>query len=269
MTWGTNRYTVPPRGERDVLVEIRYRDEFDAQNNKTGTVVGEFQHRDGRIWSARIIELAPDNSRRVFRQAAVMLTLASAGCRQYSFICCRLQNAKGVAMRFSNMPMYVYDRLVADAQGTAEHPRSGDIAIFRLHVVRRQQPSLRRQQSSCGFDLTEEPINGIGRYADGQLVIFPTTDEIEDILDQCCNEYSRVMMPSGINQIPDQALLERLEDTAYDDLDSRIIDIDRISDLVDHHFHDSAYEALAGLRDGSYRIREERVIDFHDDDETE
>lgn len=266
MSWGTSVNVIPPRQENEVLREIRFHTELDASNNPTDRVSGQFRHRDGRIWSARILPLEPDARRPAFRRQAFLLALTSGGCRQYTFISRRLQNAKSTVLRFSNLPLPVYERLTADAKGTSTHPRSGEVAVFRLHVIKRATSGHFVARS----ELTRYDVDGIGRYEQDKLVVFPDSAELAAILDQCCaDDDVRSLVPEGINSLPAEATMTRIDlTTAQRHLDSRVIDMDHIHAIVGDHFYDSVDDAIAGLHNGSYHVREERRIDLRDEDES-
>jgi hypothetical protein len=263
MSWSSD-ITLPERQPGEALRDIQFHNEMDEHNRRTDRVVGNFRHRDGRIWSARIVPMPDSDAHPQFLFGSFVLTAHSGGCRRYQFISSALSSAKQTALRFGNVRLAVYDRLIADAQGTTEFPRSADVGAFRIHVVRRL---------SRGF--TQETVrytrDGIGRLESGRIVIFPDAHELEEIFDDICAVNTVPLIPEHINSLGANSTFHdpsTVEAAAY-------LGTDMVADpttVVLRNFDDSIDDALAGLSNGTYRTptiqpREDRVIDLNDGDD--
>jgi len=259
--------SLPERRPGEALRDIRFRNEIEpTTNERTQRVVGNFRHRDGRIWNARIVPIPPQEGL-PFQGPGYQLTLTSGGCRNYQFVSRSLVSAKQTAVRFSNMQMALYERIIADAHGTTEFPRSNDIGVFRIAVVK-TVPVRFQHRETQRYD-----VEGLGRLEHGHLVIFPQSAELEEIFDEVADEGTFSLIPDTINSPTiDNSLFSQsatMRDAARDVLSE---DERNIADIVLNNFNDSAEEALQGLTDGTYRIpaprqREDRVIDLGGDDD--
>ena len=267
MTW-----SVPRRQAGESLRSIDFRNERDSLGEVTARVIGSFRHRDNRIWQARIVPLPPDTARSIFPTAAFVLTLSSAGCRDYHFIAESLASAKRTALRFGNVRMADYERLIADATGTSDYPRTDDVGFFCMRVVKETQGivTMRVNRSSH----SQEDVFGLGRIEDGKIIIFPDHYELDIILTGIADSSSQPLVPEDVNSVNGLSPFSARRTSARD-LDDAMEDMG-ISDAVirevlQRNRNDSVATAMAGLSSGTYttptlRARDERVIDLGDDD---
>ncbi len=253
---------LPTRQPGEALSKIEYRMEpVDEQRGERYAT--NFRHRDNRIWQARIEELQPptylDDSRYTH-----MIELTSAGCRTYTFMSLSLDQAKRTINRFANMPMLNYNRLISDAQGTTEHPRPGVVGVFRMRTQHQERLAGGRTETR------QSEINGIA-YNDGaQIIVFPTTAELTEILAGACATGTTALVPQGINQIqaPDQPMSFA---TNNDVRRMQLPDVvqDEVEAAIQRLRGDTTAGTLSRLQAGEYvatpRQREERVLDIFDD----
>lgn len=264
MSWGS-RTTLPDRQPGETLRDIQFHNEMDEHNQRTDRVVGNFRHRDGRIWSARIVPIPANVARRPFPDAALVLTLHSGGCRRYQFMSGTLPSAKSTALRFGNVSLQDYERLIADAHGTTEFPRPDDVGAFRIQIVKRRIVAFAPETHRYTRD-------GIGRIEQGRIVIFPDIHELEEIFDNLCAPRTVPMLPENINSLgANSSFLSPAIIAAAVALGDDM-EMDYTDTVLLSNFDDSVDEALGGLSNGTYRtptirLREDRVINLDDGDD--
>lgn len=263
MSW-VSRTTLPDRQPGESLRDIQFHNEMDESNQRTDRVVGNFRHRDGRIWSARIVPIPANADRWPFPDDAFMLTLHSGGCRRYQFMAGTLPSAKRTALRFGNVAIAEYERVIADAHGTTEFPRSDAVGAFRIQVVKRVSQGFTQETQRYTRD-------GIGRIEQDRIVIFPDVHELEEIFDNLCAPQTVPLIPEHINSLGAESVFTDSAIAEAASILSDDMDLDP-SDVVLSNFDDSIDEALAGLSNGTYRTptirpREDRVIDLDDGDD--
>jgi len=254
---------IPNRQPGEALTDISYRAEME-DNRQTGRVVAEFRHRDGRIWQGRIMPLPPGSVQTHITGHTHTIALSSGGCRQFRFIANGLSSAKRTVLRFANLPLDVYDRLIADARGTTDHPRPDDVGVFRIQVVKRHRRPGGRTETQ------RYEREGIGRLEGSIITVFPHSEELQDILGLCCSGSSLPVVPSGINELNPVGFSR----TELDEATVGQVDEDAVDAAVLRGFDDDLVTALAGLEDGSYTIprpreREDRAIDIFGDQDAE
>lgn len=173
--------------------------------DEANIVYGQFLHRDGRLWMARIVPYVQHP----------VLTLTSPGCREYEFNCESIASAKGVTMVFANLPLPVYSTLTADANGTIDRPVAGDLCALQVQVCKAPHTASGAAHPQW---LT---IHGMGRINNGVITLFPSPDVIYQILVSCCdNEHADTpVVPANINGLPSQQLLG---DAAIERFNSRL-----------------------------------------------
>ncbi len=252
-----NRWApIPDRQPGEVLSEITYRAEMEGERN-TGRLRAEFRHRDNRVWQARIIPLPPGDAQTHISGHTHVVNLDSAGCRPVRFVARDVNRARQTIQRFANLHIELYERLVADARGTSSHPRSDNIGVFRMQVVKQvRQPGGRTETQR--YD-----VEGIGRHDGDCIVVFPLSSDLEAILEECCARGCLPLVSAGVNALhPDRFNRGVLDTAAVDPVDQAVVDA-----AVLRGFDDDVDTAIAGLRDGSYtipqpRAREERDLDI-------
>lgn len=222
----------------------------------------DFRGRDNRLWQATIElqtgERLGDSSVRNFDY---LIIFRAAGCRNVHFLAATEEEAKSLLLRFANISVAAYTRMVADARGTLDHPKSDDLGVFRMVVTHVNQAGMRVHNN----DYT---ISGIGHYQQGQLTIFPTSDELRNILEPVCTEESVVLIPDGVNVVDQQ---EQLTSTArYRGVEVASLTPEQLSDIIDRNFEATGDEVRQNLRSGIYRQRERpaRALDFGPDKQT-
>ncbi len=254
MSW-TNATPVPQRQPGETIRDIPFRHELDGQNQKTNTIVGRFYHRDGRLWQARIVHAPSNVEDWRFENDSWILTMSSGGCRNYQFLSANIGSAKKTALRFANIPLENYQRLVADAHGTTDFPRPSIYGIFQVKVVQ-------NNATEAGVVETQSySLRGIGRIDNGTIVIFPLAAELEQIFDPVCDNDTVSLIPVDINRVSNtpgiQQALEEIEE------DMQQFDVDEI---LSRNFADTPEDAVRNFNNGAtFRQREERVIDIGDD----
>lgn len=244
---------LPEREPGEVLRDINFRTD-------DGRIMAQFRHRDNRIWSAVISPLTDIN----FRNYDYTIQLSSGGCRTYRFVARVVNTAKGVVQRFANMPLELYERMVADAQPTTDHPRSDDIGVFRMQVVKQ------RRAGPGGYrtETQRYMISGLGRVDGNSITIFPNSEEIGEILLTVCPQGAQPLVPQGINELD----RNRFNRSALDTTDVPDLEEDEVAEAISRSFNDDLETALAGLDNGSYeaprpRAREERALDIFGEDD--
>ena len=259
--WGT---PLPDRQEAEVLRNLEW------VNSAQGQLTVTFRHRDNRIWVATIASLPADMNRTTFPEEAYSLSVTSDGCRAYQFICRSQSSGKRTTLRLANMRATYYSRLIADARGTTDYPRSDDIGVLCMQVAKRTQVRAHTHNPRTqATEVQRYTIRGIGRVDGNTITVFPESHELEQILDQVCAEGTHALVPSDINVIPDPSMARgALEGVNVDSVAD-----DVVTAALANSFDDDAETALQGLSDGTYhtpapRQREDRVIDiFGDPDE--
>lgn len=223
-----------------------------------------FRHRDNRIWQVSItlcdqpIEVEEDGGG-VFTH---LVECTSAGCRPILFAAESVRDAQRTVDRFANTNSERYERLVADAQGTTDHPRSGDIGVFVINVVRETKRHDNRRE------VHRSTLNGIGRVNAFQLTIFPTSEELAHILTRIATPGVRAIVPQGINQLRDTntPLGFGMAHRDFSNADTPEVVIDEVDEALMRLFAATSTAALAGLSSGDFamgpRGREDRVIDL-------
>ncbi len=263
MSW-VSRAMLPDRQPGESLRDIQFHNEMDENNQRTDRVVGNFRHRDGRIWSARIVPIPANFERRPFPDDAFVLTVHSGGCRRYQFMAGTLPSAKSTALRFGNVDLQDYTRLIADARGTTEFPRTDDVGAFRIQVVKRESHGFTQETRRYTRD-------GIGRIEQDRIVIFPDVHELEEIFDNLCEPQTVPLIPEHINSLGAARVFSDSNIAEAAAILSDDMDLDPL-DVVLSNFDDSIDDALEGLSNGTYRTptirpREDRVIDLNDGDD--
>lgn len=249
MSWGKQ---FPPRSQNEPLTEIIYepgsQEEYSAANIRG---MGLFRHRDNRLWSVVLTEE---------RDHQIMARMRSDGTRAYFLIGDNIGPVKTSVLRFANLPVASYEDLVADAQGTMEHPIAGELCVFRLCILPRSR-GVHWPKISQRSELT-----GLGRFLGYKLVVFPTAERIGEILQGCCVDDVWAIAPSEANIIPSEALIKRLDvDQTVQFIDSRVIDTERLNEVLYAYHEATSEQALEGLDKGTYCIKKERIIDLRDD----
>ncbi len=262
MSW-TDTQPIPLRQPGEPIRDIQFSHELDGQRRRTERIVGQFYHRDGRLWQARILPLPNrfHDGQHSFNEESLVLTLSSAGCRNYQFVSGNIGSAKRVAIRFGNIPISRYNRVVADAQGTAAHPRTNDIGVFRVNIAK-QVLIFPQSHETQRYSLV-----GIGRVEHGTIVMFPQAAELEAIFENVCDDDTVPLIAENINDpTTDNDAFRLHQQVSSEEMD----EWGDVSDIVARNFQDTVEQALEGLQSGTYhtsgfRRREDRVIDIGDD----
>ena len=224
-----------------------------------------FRHHDNRVWVAEIdpiFSLVINET--LDGDFNYSVSLVSQGCRAFQFVAENFSKAKSVVRRFANMGQSRYERITADAQGTADHPRTDDIGVFRMFVTKYQPRSFDRRE------LTHTQVTGIGRLTGSTLSMFPTTDELEDIFTRVCPFGVVALIPSGINQIGSTNGATFTNGNLQADVPAPTeFDPEIIHTVLNRNFNDSFADISTSVTAGDFtpRRREERVINLGDDDD--
>lgn len=260
MTWTP----IPSRQPGELLAEIDFRAEPFGW-------VANFRHHDNRVWQARIVTVTlPDNMVALSDHERTLLTrsvqLSSSGCRTYCFLTTSTTNAKRIVRRFANVSQQRYDRLVADARGTSDHPRSNDSCAYTIKII---------QNNATAADIYHgvariHTLTGIGRVTNNhQIVMFPNSDEITEIMDSVVSDYGLAIVPQNINVLlPANTPRSFAVQNHTHDL---VVEIDNkeVAEAFARLFADTADNIMAGLKTGDYTIprgRQARMLDLGSDD---
>ncbi len=254
---------LPTRQPGEALSSIEYRNNREAGQSGT-RYIANFRHRDNRIWQALLtnglsVYVGDDSDTYNWN-----IELSSAGCRPWRFMSMSLDQAKRTVSRFANLNTGLYNRLIADASGTTEHPKAGSVGVFRMRFARQNTHEGRSETHHAEID-------GIA-YIDGtSIIVFPTSPELFSILSSVCAAGTVAFVPQGINQIVEAN--QPLSFVGYTDVrNTPMPDVSQadFENALSRLRDDTAEGALTGLRVGDYvatpRVREDRVLDIFDDD---
>lgn len=168
------------------------------------TYTTSFRHRDGRIWAVRI---APVTDARLtaahgFRWVA---QITSSGCRSVSFIAATQDAVRKSVLRFANLIPDIYERVIADAVGTHDFPRDGQIGVVRMEIAESRPPSVTdiRHRRDSSTAVTYDTVTGLGRINGSTITLFPTVDELTDLLDRCLTDGTQMLLDRNVN-VPGQ-----------------------------------------------------------------
>lgn len=258
--WGA----LPPRQPGEAISSLHFRGEPNPTTLRH-VHVSHFRHRDGRIWEARVTsgdEVCILVADVLYKNS---LELTAAGCRSIQFLSRETSNALSTACRFSNLRMDLYTRLIADAQGTTDHPRSNEIGVFRMNVVRHEQEARGRVVT------LRYTINGIARLENGRISVFPVSSELAEILANVCAKDTIALIPQGINEISGDT--SRSINTGHGHTGTSVPTLteDEVDQAIGRLRNDTSERARSGIASGDYvpttRHREERVIDIFNDED--
>lgn len=254
---------LPLRQPGEVISTIRYRPETggDANNQR---FIALFRHRDNRIWQARLSQQSITVAGHTYEHNAVV---SCSGCRSWTFLSETMDQSKRTVSSFANLNLDAYRRLIADANGTSDHPIAGDIGVFRIRVAR---PSVRQPGVRTGTVTVE--ITGIARIDGAQIIVFPVADELAGILGSVCASGTLALVPQGINEIPNETSTGGFLTTQGRGLRGvqvPVVNDDELTQAIQRLRSDTLEGAVSGLTTGRYATTHrshERVLDFHIDD---
>lgn len=254
---------LPPRQPGEALASIHFTSDKVGESMR---YIANFRHRDNRIWQAIIRELDTSFDENVYHY---VIEMSTGGCRSWRFLAKTFEQAKRLVDRFSNMEISRYNRLTVDAQGTNEFPVPGQIGVFRMRLCEQRRTTGNRSETIY------TDISGIARYDGTQIVVYPRTQELTDIISDVCGRGTVAMIPQQINEIQDPSQENRILLAAGPVTRGVVIPEvaeDDIATALNRLRNDTTESVLAGVQSGAYRVsrgREERAFELGDDEEEE
>lgn len=250
---------LPTRQPGEALSNIDYRVEEGVSGKRHAAT---FRHRDNRIWDAKIV----NDPQYVNGEAyPYMAEVSSGGCRSWVFLAPSLEQAKRTVSRFANLEINMYLRLIADASGTTDFPIAGNIGVFRMVVVHQD----RAQNGTTTRRRVE--VTGIARHTGTNIIVFPQSEEIRELLSGVCSAGTIALVPTGLNEIVDtqeQPSFLVGQRTPYRGIAAPQVEDEELNAALNRLRNDTVDTVMSGLQRGEYTTtaRHERTIDFFDDD---
>lgn len=159
-------------------------------SQRANTAEATFEHRDKRLWrftiaplGGEMIELVDADQFRFFVHGC------SSGCEPVRFMCRDLPAGKNVVARFANMPLDTYEVLVADADGSTDHPCAGEVVQVEIRRERRRM----RSGLPNDYDITFDTEVRAGRLVGPKIHLFPTQVEINAVLDTILPPHTEIV----------------------------------------------------------------------------
>lgn len=261
MNWGQS---LPPRQPGQLLTVMDLSYNVYEQDGRE-ILKYSFRGRDNRIWQATI-ELRQPGTDDNYNQYDLddfefLLVFQSAGCRSMAFLVESEQAVRELVLRFANIGIDNYRRLIADAQGTLDYPKSNDLGVFRMMVTHVNQVGIR-------IPGNDYEVNGIGRLCNGELTIFPQAAELRAILDTLCNDNAVALVPDGINTLDQEEQYNYTN--RYRGVSLANLTSDQFNDIINRNFAATNADVLKNLKDGVYKQwrRPGRFLDLGDHEQT-
>jgi hypothetical protein len=153
----------------------------------------QFMHRDGRVWAASVEQIRrgwQDNDLDPVRGRLGMWVLRcrSDNCREMAFLATVARDALAIGLNFANLPWLLYRRIVTDADETSTHATCGQSVVV---VVK----SLNLRDATT----EDKTLTLLGRVKpDGDIELYPTRSELEEIAYKCCEDTGGAPLLSSI-----------------------------------------------------------------------
>ena len=217
------------------------------------TYTTSFRHRDSRIW---VVRIAPVTDPRLIATLGLRMVaqITSSGCRTVSFVAGTQDALRKSVLRFANLIPEIYERVIADAVGTHDFPRPGQIGVVRMEIAEARAMTVvdLRHRRDASSTLRYETVTGLGRIDGPVITLFPTVEELTELLDRCLTDGTQVLLDRNVN-VPgqDPHFSNQVAARARVDIATRQLD----TDLESMEEHRAAVQAHLGTEDLFDRIQ--------------